>query len=181
MEFDYSCFRGALNDVLMNCVMNCKFHKIGEYLDKLSNHWHLRKYCILDVFSVMICSVLFSVMISSVLFSVMISSVLFSVMISSVLFSVMISSLLFSVMISSVLFSVMISSVLFGVMISSVLFFSYVNFFSLQLHTAFNLLNPAVSVMHHQFNIPQLYTLPSLCLCVLYLSENKQRLVPLTA
>jgi hypothetical protein len=44
MEFDYSCFRRALNDVLMNCVMNRKFHKIGEYLDKLSNHWHLRKY-----------------------------------------------------------------------------------------------------------------------------------------
>jgi len=36
-------------------------------------------------------------------------------------------------------------------------------------------------VMHHQFNIQQLYDLPTLCLCVLYLSENKQRLVPLTA
>jgi len=33
--------------------------------------------------------------------------------------------------------------------------------------------------MHHQFNIQQLYTLPTLYLCVLYLSENKQRLVPL--
>jgi len=31
-----------------------------------------------------------------------------------------------------------------------------------------------------RFNIQQLYTLPTLCLCVLYLSENKQRLVPLT-
>jgi hypothetical protein len=34
-------------------------------------------------------------------------------------------------------------------------------------------------VMHHQFNIQQLYALPTLYLCVLYLSENKQRLVPL--
>jgi len=33
--------------------------------------------------------------------------------------------------------------------------------------------------MHHQFNIQQLYALPTLYLCVLYLSENKQRLVPL--
>jgi hypothetical protein len=36
-------------------------------------------------------------------------------------------------------------------------------------------------VMHHQFNIQQLYALPTLYLCVLYLSENKLRLVPLTA
>jgi hypothetical protein len=35
--------------------------------------------------------------------------------------------------------------------------------------------------MHQQFNIQQLYALPTLYLCVLYLSENKQRLVPLTA
>ena len=35
--------------------------------------------------------------------------------------------------------------------------------------------------MHEQFNIQQLYALPTLYLCVLYLSENKQRLVPLTA
>ena len=33
---------------------------------------------------------------------------------------------------------------------------------------------------HHQFNIQQLYVLPTMYLCVLYLSENKQRLVPLT-
>jgi len=33
--------------------------------------------------------------------------------------------------------------------------------------------------MHHQFNIQQLYALPTLYLCVLYLSENKQRLVTL--
>ena len=45
----------------------------------------------------------------------------------------------------------------------------------------FNLLKPAGHVMHQQFNIQQLYALPTLYLCVLYLSENKQRLVPLTA
>jgi hypothetical protein len=44
-----------------------------------------------------------------------------------------------------------------------------------------NLLQPTCYVMHHQFNIQQLYALPTLYLCVLYLSENKQRLVPLTA
>jgi len=44
-----------------------------------------------------------------------------------------------------------------------------------------NLLRPTGYVMHHQFNIQQLYALPILYLCVLYLSENKQRLVPLTA
>ena len=44
-----------------------------------------------------------------------------------------------------------------------------------------NLLNPAGYVMHHEFNIQQMYALPTLYLCVLYLSENKQRLVPLTA
>jgi hypothetical protein len=45
----------------------------------------------------------------------------------------------------------------------------------------FNLLKPTGYVMHQQFNIQQLYVLPTLYLCVLYLSENKQRLVPLTA
>jgi len=43
-----------------------------------------------------------------------------------------------------------------------------------------NLLKPTGHVMHHQFNVQQLYALPTLYLCVLYLSENKQRLVPLT-
>ena len=43
-----------------------------------------------------------------------------------------------------------------------------------------NLLKPTDYVMHHQFNIQQLYALPTLYLCVLYLSENKQRLVPPT-
>ena len=45
----------------------------------------------------------------------------------------------------------------------------------------FNLFKPTGYVMHHQFNIQQLYVLPTLYLYALYLSENKQRLVPLTA
>jgi len=43
------------------------------------------------------------------------------------------------------------------------------------------LLKPTGHVMRDQFNIQHLYALPTLYLCVLYLSENKQRLVPLTA
>jgi len=43
------------------------------------------------------------------------------------------------------------------------------------------LLKPTGYVMHQQFNIQQLYALPTPYLCVLYLSENKQRHVPLTA
>ena len=35
--------------------------------------------------------------------------------------------------------------------------------------------------MYRQFNIQQLYALPTLCLCVLYRSENKQRLFPYAA
>ena len=42
-----------------------------------------------------------------------------------------------------------------------------------------NLLKPTGHVMHQQFNIQQMYVLPTQYLCVLYLSENKQRLVPL--
>jgi hypothetical protein len=42
----------------------------------------------------------------------------------------------------------------------------------------FNPLNPTGYVMHQQFNIQKLYALPTLYLCVLYLSENNQRLVP---
>jgi hypothetical protein len=45
----------------------------------------------------------------------------------------------------------------------------------------FNLSKPTGHVMHQQFNIQQPYVLPTLYLCVLYLSENKQRLVSLTA
>ena len=37
-----------------------------------------------------------------------------------------------------------------------------------------NRLKPTGYVTHHQFNIQQLYVLPTLYLCVLYLSENKQ-------
>ena len=44
-----------------------------------------------------------------------------------------------------------------------------------------NLSKPTGHVMHQQFNIQQMYVLPTLYLCVLYLSEDKQRLVPLTA
>ena len=43
-----------------------------------------------------------------------------------------------------------------------------------------NLLKPTGYVIHEQFNIQQLYALPTLYLCVLYLFENKQRIVPLT-
>ena len=55
--------------------------------------------------------------------------------------------------------------------------------FKLQLNRldSLNLLEPTGHVMHQQFNIQQLYALPTLYLCVLYLSENKQRLVPFTA
>jgi len=49
------------------------------------------------------------------------------------------------------------------------------------IYTMFNLLKPTCYVMHHQFNIQQFYALPTLYCCVLCLSENKQRLVPLTA
>ena len=42
----------------------------------------------------------------------------------------------------------------------------------------FNLLKPTGHAMHQQFNIQQMYVLPTPYLCVLYLSENKQRLVP---
>jgi len=54
------------------------------------------------------------------------------------------------------------------------------SFYKLCSQEIFNLLNPTYYVMHHHFNILQLYALPTLYLCVLYLSENKQRLVPLT-
>jgi hypothetical protein len=49
------------------------------------------------------------------------------------------------------------------------------------LYFAINLLKPTSHVMHQQFNIQQQYALLTLYLCVLYLSEIKQRLVPLTA
>ena len=49
------------------------------------------------------------------------------------------------------------------------------------LMSCLNLLKPTGHVMHQQFNIRLLYVLPTLYLCVLYLSENKQRLVPLVS
>jgi hypothetical protein len=57
---------------------------------------------------------------------------------------------------------------------------SVINKKSLRKHYV-KLLKPTGYVMHQQFNIQQLYVLSTLYLCVLYLSENKQRLVPLTA
>ena len=49
------------------------------------------------------------------------------------------------------------------------------------IHQQFNLLKPTGHVMRQQFNIQQLYALLTLYLCVLHLSENKQRLEPLTS
>jgi len=57
----------------------------------------------------------------------------------------------------------------------------HVSSFLIHFAVSLNLLKPTGHVMHHHFNIQQLYALPTLYLCVLYLSENKQRLVPLTA
>jgi hypothetical protein len=44
-----------------------------------------------------------------------------------------------------------------------------------------NLLKPTGHAMQQQFNIQELYVLPTLYLCVLNLSEDKQWLVRLTA
>jgi len=56
-------------------------------------------------------------------------------------------------------------------------YFKVVNF------VHFNLLKPTGYVILQQFNTQQMYALPTLYLlvCGLNLSENKQRLVPLTA
>jgi hypothetical protein len=43
-----------------------------------------------------------------------------------------------------------------------------------QRRSAANLLKPTGYVMHRSINIRQLYAMPTLYLCVLYLSENKQ-------
>ena len=45
--------------------------------------------------------------------------------------------------------------------------------FLIHSNLSINLLKPTGHVMHQQFNIQQLYVLPTLYLCVLYLSENK--------
>ena len=52
---------------------------------------------------------------------------------------------------------------------------------SAQKFTSINLLKPTVYVMHQQINIQQLYARTTLYLYVLYLSEKKQQLVPVTA
>ena len=65
-----------------------------------------------------------------------------------------------------------------------VCFFARHEYFPIQcglLPEAIYLVKPTGYAMHHQFNIQQLYALPTLYLCVLYLYQNKQRLVPLTA
>ena len=51
--------------------------------------------------------------------------------------------------------------------------------FNSDINNMVNILKPTGHVMHQQFNIQQLYVLPTLYLCVLYLSGNKQRLVSL--
>ena len=56
-------------------------------------------------------------------------------------------------------------------------FFQSVGTFSSLHIPLINLLNPTGYVLHQQFNIQQLYVLPTLYLCVLYLSENMQRLL----
>ena len=50
----------------------------------------------------------------------------------------------------------------------------------IQLCLYFNLLKPTGYLMHQQFNIQQLYVLPTLYLCVFYLSQNKWQLLPHT-
>ena len=52
--------------------------------------------------------------------------------------------------------------------------FFFLGAFVILRKASINLLKPTDYVMHIQ-----LYVLPTLYLCVLYLSENKQRLVPL--
>jgi len=44
-----------------------------------------------------------------------------------------------------------------------------------------NPLKPSGHYIYHQFNIHKLYVLPTQHLCVLYGSQNKQRLFPYTA
>jgi hypothetical protein len=41
-----------------------------------------------------------------------------------------------------------------------------------------DLFNPTSYLIHSTFNIQQLYIQPTLYLCVLFLSQNKQRLLP---
>jgi len=64
---------------------------------------------------------------------------------------------------------------------SSTLLLDYAILTSQEKAFLINPLKPTDHVMQHQFNVQQLYSLPTLYLCVLHLSENKQRPVPLTA
>ena len=56
-----------------------------------------------------------------------------------------------------------------------------VNLMQLRVFVGLTLYSLLVMSCNNRFNIQQLYTLPALYLCILYLSEKKQRLVPLTA
>ena len=49
----------------------------------------------------------------------------------------------------------------------------------INIYSHLNLLKPTGYVMHHQFNIQQLYALPTLYLFALNLSQNKQRICPI--
>jgi hypothetical protein len=44
--------------------------------------------------------------------------------------------------------------------------------------TIFNILNPSGNFTYHRFNIKKFYVVPTLRLCVLYGSQNKQQLLP---
>jgi len=59
MVFDYSCLDGALNDILMNPVLNLEFHKLLGNLTCQAIIWYLRKYCLLYVIIFMISGLLF--------------------------------------------------------------------------------------------------------------------------
>jgi hypothetical protein len=70
----------------------------------------------------------------------------------------------------------------------SLAFAGYISIYVLEISYTINIIILMINrlkrtgyMMHQQFNIQQLYAMPTLYLCVLYLSENKQRLVPLTA
>ena len=85
-------------------------------------------------------------------------------------------------MMMMIMMTVMIrSSVLCIVEIFSCMKTNHALFYNPNNESLINLLKSTGHVMHQQFNIQQLYALPTLYLCVLYLSENKQQLVPLTA
>jgi hypothetical protein len=57
----------------------------------------------------------------------------------------------------------------------------YIHFIFINFLYNVNLLKSTGYVMYQQFNIQQLCALSTLCLCALYLPENKKRLVPLTS